>query len=211
MTNFKAASLAILIVLGACASYPETAFSPQSDGLRVEGVIDDTTLGSLQQGLRNNPQLDTLILQNVPGSADDEQSLTKLSRFIRGQGLTTRVPSDGVVASGGTDMVLMGATRIIEPGACIGVHTWAAGGLFGDEAGSDLPRSDPAHQLYLTFYQEMGIPEAFYWYTLAAAGPDDVHWMSPEEINRYGLSTTPVPNSLNETAEQRRARCEQRI
>lgn len=211
MTNFKAASLAILIVLGACSSYPKTAFSPQSDGLRVEGVIDDTTFDSLQQALRNNPNLDTLVLHSVPGSVDDEQSLIKLSRFIRAQGLTTRVPSDGVVASGGTDMVLMGATRIIEPGACIGVHTWATGGLFGFEAGSELPKSDPVHQLYLTFYQEMGIPEAFYWYTLAVAGPNDVHWMSPEEINRFGLSTRPAPNALDETAKQRNARCEQRV
>ena len=211
MKHFKANLLAVLIVLGACASYPAAEFRSQSNGIVVAGLIDDTTFDGLKQALGTAPDRSTLVLQYVPGSVDDESCLIQLSSYIRLKGLTTRVPSDGLVASGGTDMAVMGARRIIEAGACIGVHTWAAGSLLGLEVGSDLPRNDPAHDLYLAFYRDMAITEDFYWFTLAAAGPDDVHWMSPDEINRFGLSSVPVLITPNETANQRSLRCEKRI
>lgn len=56
-----------------------------------------------------------------------------------------------------------------------------------------------------------GIAEAFYWFTLAAVGPDEMHWMSEDEINRFGLSMTPVAGSPVETPDQRAARCGQRL
>ena len=46
-----------------------------------------------------------------------------------------------------------------------------------------ITRDDPEHQLYLDFYEEMGTPAAFYWYTLRAAPPDDIHWMTEAEID----------------------------
>ncbi len=203
--------LTLLVALAACSSYPETEFVPGADGIDVSGVIDGRTLAGLESAVNGNPGLDRLVLRNVPGSADDEASLTDLGRFIRSSGLATLVPGDGLVASGGTDMALMGVTRTIEPGACIGVHSWGAGGLFGEETGADVPKGDPAHELYLSFYKEVGIPEEFYWFTLSAAGPDDIHWMSAEEINRYGLSTVPVSAMPGETAEQRARRCSARV
>ena len=109
-------------------------------------------------------------------------------------------------------MVVMGARRIIEPGACIGVHTWSAGFIVSDIiVGSELSRNDPEHELYLAFYREMGIDEDFYWFTLNAAGPDEAHWMSPEEINRFNLSTVPVRDTLRETPQQRQRRCDLRL
>ncbi|WP_120500338.1 alpha/beta hydrolase [Roseovarius sp. EL26] len=211
MANFKILLLATAIVLGACASYMPAVFKPVGNALVIEGVIDADTLANLQQTLRENPEVNRLILQNVPGSADDESSLTSLGQFIRKSDLATFVPANGVVASGGTDMVAMGKVRIIAPGACVGVHTWAEGGLLGADTGADLPRNDPRHQMYLSFYQEMGIPEEFYWFTLNAAGADDVHWMTKEEINRYRLSTVPVKGDSAETREQREQRCYARL
>lgn len=211
MLQLRSSLLALLAALAACSNDPETEFVPGTDGIDVSGVIDGRTLAGLESVVNSNPDLDRLILRNVPGSADDEASLTDLSRFIRSNGLTTHVPGDGVVASGGTDMVLMGVTRTIEPGACIGVHTWGAGGPFGENTGAEVPKGDPAHELYLSFYKEVGIPEEFYWFTLSAAGPNDIHWMSAEEMNRYGLSTVPVKAIPGETAEQRAQRCLARL
>lgn len=207
MTSFvRFAGIGIFLTLTACG-YPQTEFVARDGSLDLTGVIDGRTLGELQGALSEDPGLTTIRFVSVPGSADDEASLAQLGDFIRGRGMTTIVPSYGMVASGGTDMVLMGARRIIEPGACIGVHSWAAA-IFGRniESGADLPPEDPAHDLYLDFYDKMGIPQDFYWYTLEVAGPDDIHWMSPAEINRFGLSTVPVPAS-SETVEERTERC----
>lgn len=202
--------IAACLFLAGCG-YPETEFVARGTQLVLTGVIDGTTLGSLQQARAENPSANVISLLSVPGSADDENSLEKLTRYIRTEGLRTVVPANGLVASGGTDMALMGRGRVIEPGACIGVHSWAAGafGLTLD-TGAELPRNAPEHQLYLEFYREIGIPEAFYWFTLTVAGPDDVHWMSPQEINRFRLSDVPVPAS-SETAAQREERCFNRL
>ena len=211
MTNFKIVTLTLAIAVAACASYPETVFMRSGDALVVEGVIDGTTTETLERALQSHPGVNKLVLRNIPGSADDESSLTNLSRLIRTNNLTTVVPSEGMVASGGTDMIVMGRNRIIESGACIGVHSWAAGGVFGSHAGADLSQSDPEHQLYLTFYQDMGITEEFYWFTLQAAGPDEIHWMSAEEINRFQLSETHVVELAAETELERQVRCDTRL
>ena len=210
--SLTALAFVVTAVLTSCISYPEMVFTPSGDILVAEGVIDGKTLGNLQAALEENPGITELVLLYIPGSADDENSLTELSGFIHDSGLTTVVPADGMVASGGTDMILMGKTRRIEPGACIGVHSWAAsdGPSAEQETGSDIPRDHPDHQLYLNFYDKVGIPEDFYWFTLESAGPDDIHWMAEDEINRYGLSTFPVNDTPPETEEQRSNRCNMR-
>lgn len=205
-TSFKFAGLGLCFALAACG-YPQTEFVAQNGSFDLTGVIDGRTLDSLQAALEENPGITTIRFVSVPGSADDEASLEELASFIRGRGMTTVVPSNGMVASGGTDMVLMGKHRVIASGACIGVHSWASA-VFGQNVGTgaELSRDDEAHDLYLDFYDQMGIPQEFYWYTLEVADADDIHWMSPAEINRFGLSSVPVPAS-SETPEARAERC----
>ena len=38
----------------------------------------------------------------------------------------------------------------------------------------------------------MGIDPAFYAYTRVAAEPEDIHYMSVEDINRFGLTSEPL-------------------
>jgi len=47
--------------------------------------------------------------------------------------------------------------------------------------------------MFLDFYREMEIPEEFYWFTLEAAPPQRIHWMSDEEIMHFGLVTVAAP------------------
>ena len=207
-------SISVLVLfLTGCLSIPQLELEHHSNQLVLKGVIDFDTPEQIENALNENPAIDTLILQWVPGSVDDQSSLTKLGQLIRSHNLTTIVPSDGVVASGGTDLLLTGAERIIEPGACIGVHTWSKSGLFSSLPGNEVPKDDPQHQLYLNFYDEMGIPESFYWFTLNAAGADAVHWMSVEEINRYSMTnslTEPV-NQVNSEGSSREEECNNRL
>ena len=78
---------------------------------------------------------------------------------------TTYLPSGGVVASGGTDLLLAGVLRIVERGAKIGVHNWSDGSATGDT----IARDAEAHRVYLDYYRELAIDQAFYGVPLVHA------------------------------------------
>jgi hypothetical protein len=124
-------------------------------------------------------------MQNVPGSMDDEINLLA-SMEIRNRGINTHIPSDGMVASGGSDMFLAGVKRTIAPGARIGVHSWSDG---SGKAALDYPSDHQAHDIYLDYYNAIGITTDFYWYTLEAAPADSIHWMTTAEMTLYGVLT----------------------
>lgn len=185
------------LLAAACAEIGDDydVFRIEVDGQQfiANGVIDGSTPSLFEQAMEDNPNVKELVLQTVPGSANDEANLV-LARMVRNAGFTTIVPADGMVASGGTDLFLAGVERIVGPGACIGVHSWATGGGLGGEAlqGRDVPRDSEDHSPYLSYYAEIGIDGSFYWFTLEAADADGMHWMSTAEINRYGMVTTPL-------------------
>ena len=187
-----------LVALSACGGqdYVPLSLEVSGNSFIATGVIDGSTPETIRNAIAANPGVVTLVLQNVPGSADDEANL-QAARSVRAANLTTIVPSGGMVASGGTDLFLAGAVREIGAGACLGVHSWSTD---GSVEGKDVPRSDPQHQLYLKYYAEMGIPSAFYWYTLEAADASNIHWMKNAEINAYQMTTTPVTFNVEASA-----------
>ena len=151
----------------------------------VEGTIGPASLRRMRAFLRANPEVQVLVLLDIPGSIDDETNLA-LGRFIRRAGLDTFVPADGQIASGGVDLFLAGNRRFAECGAYLGVHSWAdSDGATGDA----IPRDHPDHGRYLDYYAEMGIDAGFYWFTLGAADADGLHEMTPGEVARFGLLT----------------------
>lgn len=182
----KIVALLGLITFAACADeYTPLRFTVSGDEIIATGVIDFNTLQLFEDTINDHPNAKVLVLQSIGGSVDDEANV-KFARVVRDMGLATRVPSGGLVASGGTDLFLAGVDRVLEAGACIGVHAWAA----QDFSATDLPRSDPEHERYLDYYEDMDIDAAFYWFTLQAAPADGMHWMTSEEVARFELSTT---------------------
>ncbi|MEL7207373.1 MAG: alpha/beta hydrolase [Actinomycetota bacterium] len=170
--------------------YEVATFDVTGTEAEMYGVIDATTPCRLDELLEENPDLDTIVMVDVPGSANDDANLVA-ARTVRDAGLTTIVTADGPgVASGGTDFFAAGVERIVESGAVVGVHSWAAGD--GTEGG-DLPRDHPEHRRYLDYYADVGIPEDFYWFTLEAADAADIHDMSEDELLRYEIATEIVP------------------
>lgn len=164
------------------------------DGLRLYsrgnlllllGTVDSDSPSQVYDALKDSPGIRVVVLVNVPGSADDEANL-KLGRMLRQAGISTYLPARGLVASGGVDLLLSGARRIVERGAMVGVHSWAdSDGSSGDA----IPREHPHHRLYLEYYQEMGVTQEFYWFTLGAAPPEGMHWMTEAELERYEIFT----------------------
>ncbi len=158
----------------------------------AEGVVDGSSPAIMQEAITNNPNVKDLVLKWVPGSANDEANL-RVARMVRDAGLTTIIPEGGIVASGGTDLFLAGTERIVGPGACVGIHSWAFSGLLGlVKEGREFPRDAEVHTPYLNYYAEVGIEEAFYWYTLEVADADGMHWMSNAEIERFDMATAPL-------------------
>lgn len=155
-----------------------------SDTVYMNGVIGSDTLDVMRKLFNEHPQIKLVVMQNVPGSMDDDVNLLA-SREIRNRGIATHIAKDGMVASGGTDMFLAGAKRTIEIGAKLGVHSWSD----GERGGNEYPRDHEEHAKYIEYYNEMGIDTEFYWYTLDSADADSIHWMTESEINKYKILT----------------------
>lgn len=175
--------------LAACASadYTPLTFTPKGDHFVLNGVIDELSLEDFNLARQAHPEIKHLVFENIPGSVDDETNL-KLARKIRSLGMTTELPEGGLVASGGTDLFLAGTRRTMAENACVGVHAWAYEEDGEVLSANQIPRDAIEHSAYTRYYQAMGIEPNFYWYTLAAAPYQGMHWMSFSEIKRYKMA-----------------------
>lgn len=179
--------LLCLFIVGCGASsdeYTAATFDVDGEQAVMSGVIDGTTPERVQALINEHPEVKTIVMQEVDGSADDQANLVA-SRIVRQHGFKTHVPADGMIASGGVDFFLAGAERTVDSGGKLGVHSWAGDGVTGDQ----VPRDDPQHRLYLDYYAEMGIPAEFYWFTLQAAPAEDIYYMTEAEMAQYEMTT----------------------
>ncbi|MCK0069449.1 EF-hand domain-containing protein [Kordiimonas laminariae] len=160
-------------------------FDVQGSTAVMTGTISASTPARVLELVIEHPEVTTILLGRVPGSVDDEANLRAAS-YVRQFGLNTKLASNSVVASGGTDFFLAGVERSVSPGAMAGVHSWGGPGY----EGKDVPRDDEQHQSYLEYYREMGIPAKFYWFTLEAAPVEGVHWMTSAEFKKYKFATS---------------------
>ena len=159
-------------------------FTVKGETAYMTGVITASTPATVLQLLFEHPEVTTIEMLTVPGSIDDVANL-RASLYVHKFGLNTKLNANSSVASGGTDFFLAGRQRIVEKGAKIGVHSWGGGNV----AATDVPKDDPAHEKYLNYYKIVGIPQAFYWYTLEAAPASDIHIMTEDEIKKYKIRT----------------------
>lgn len=194
-------TLFVVLVAAGCSdeeNVKSLSLVVEGDHFVATGAIDSTSPEVVRSALEAHPEIKTIVMQFIPGSVDDDANLIA-SRLLREHGVKTIVPSGGFVASGGTDMFLAGQVREIGSGACLGVHSWGGGGLFDSKQGKDYPKDDPSHQVYLEYYDDIGIDRDFYWYTLEAADSSGIHYMTNAEINRYGVVTVPIEGNQEAT------------
>ncbi|RFB04834.1 alpha/beta hydrolase [Parvularcula marina] len=161
-------------------------FPVEGDTAYAQGELGEPTPAIIEKLLKDNPGLKKIVMTNVPGSDDDEANI-KASIMVHEHGLTTYVPASGMIASGGVDFFLAGKERVIEEGACIGVHAWQDDD--DPTPSSELPRDHPGHKVFLDYFKKIGMDEEFYWYTLRVAKFDDMYWLSTEELLKYGVVT----------------------
>ena len=150
----------------------------------MTGDLTSRSPDKVAQLLEDNPDLEWIELLDCPGSMDDQAAL-KASRLIREAGINTRVPADGEIFSGAVDFFIAGVQREVVDGGIVGVHSWSDGSV----EGSELPPEHSEHDLYEDYYEDMGVSEDFYWFTLNAASSDDIHHMTRDELVEYSLVT----------------------
>ena len=172
-----------------------TEFWVDGNVLVMNNDIDSGTPGQLRRMLDDNPQIDTIFMGTVPGSADDEANL-EAARMVAERDITTVIGRYSFIASGGTDFFLAGRRRVMERGAQVGVHSWEdSGGV-----ATDYPRGHEYHQLYIDYYRKIGWSqkqaEDFYYYTIESAPADDLHLMSEAELLQYNVVTDIVQPAL---------------
>ncbi len=173
----------------AIASFgPFRLVSPER--VEMEGGVESDTPALFKALLAAHPGIRQIDMIDCPGSEDDDANL-ELARLIRASRIATHIPPSGSIRSGAVELFLAGATRKADPGAEIGVHSWKDSD--GLEA-TDYPADDPVHRPYLNFYRDMGMTpdaaRAFYNFTNNAASFDDVHYMSADELQHFGLLTS---------------------
>lgn len=153
----------------------------------LSGTLGTITYNQLKNVIKNHPEVETIVLQDVRGSINDEVNM-HTGRILREAGLNTKVLADSHIASGGVDLFAAGVSRTVVKGAKLGVHSWAGEDVKGDE----LPKEHPAHQYQLRYFRQMlgeKFGPDFYFYTLTSAPAEDIYYMSDKEIQEWTLST----------------------
>ena len=181
--------------LSACTpSDTSLHFNSEGKNLILSGIIDGSTPERFKEAMILNPLTEMLVLKNIAGSINDEANY-EFGRAVNISKLNTHIPAKGMVASGGTDLFMAGIERTIEDGACVGVHSWSwTHKSAEDRDGSNLSRTNLAHDKFLKYFDEIGVDRSFYWFTLEAAGAKSMYWMTVADIKKYKITTQSVNN-----------------
>lgn len=174
------------VVLGTVTgNNPKIEVINNSDTAVVRGVLGKRFYKKFQKFAVENPNVRNLVLQDIPGSLNDDWNV-KSCTFLHENCFNTHVNDSSMIASGGVDLFIAGNSRSVSPKAKIGVHSWRD--LKKD--GSEYPRDSEEHKVFLDFFEVIEMDTAFYWYTLKASPGKSIHWMTWEEIEKYQLIET---------------------
>ncbi len=186
-------SLFLVTLFGGCGQDPISSddygifTSLDAETVIIDGLIDSDITQYWDNYIEAFPSTSKMIMKDCPGSTDDIANW-EAGRMIHQRGIDIHLPSDAVIASGAVDLYLSGTIRTREAGSQIGVHAWAKGN--GDEA-TDFPVGDEEHLDAIAYYTDIGFSqedaEAFYYFTINAAAADEIHWMTDDEMEEYGL------------------------
>lgn len=172
-----------------------TEFRVEDNKLHMPGLINSYTQEQLKDIFGEHPEIDTIVLGQMPGSIDDGANLEEAA-WVAARGVNTYLPREGSIASGAPNFFLVGKSRVVEEGAVVSVHSWA---YWRGITAQDLPRDDSAHELYIGFYESIGWTRAqaedFYFFTIEKAPAEYMYVMTPQEMLATGVATKIVPTT----------------
>ncbi len=176
----------------------------------VRGDLTNGVDAKFREMMTAHPGITQLTLVFVGGSSVSERTINgkvsddgmELGREVYKRGMHTHVPDKGLVASGGTDLFASGKTTSyagelggpaecdldVPTKTCLGVHSWGGG---WDEnpkgTGWDIKddKDHAQHDKYLEYFKDIGVDEAFYFYTIGAAKAGGMAYMTHAEYETY--------------------------
>lgn len=168
-------------------SYKYGPFSIQNDTTAlINGDMGNRIEKQFNNLMEDYPNIKLLNFGECPGSKNDE-AMMDAAKIMANSGIKTHLPSDAIIESGAVDLFLAGKTRTREVGSKIGVHAWSA----GNKSATDYAVGHEEHDLYINFYIFCGYSteeaEELYYFIINAAGPDNMHYMTQEEIDEYSF------------------------
>ena len=173
---------------GALTAGGTSELSFDGETATLNGDLGVTTYIQLRDVIANRPEITRLVLDQVPGSLDDDINL-HTGRLVRAAGLDTHLPATGDVSSGGVDLFVSGARRTVEEGGILAVHS---GCCVDGQPYDQLPRTHPVHVPFIAYLDEMlgeAQGEAFHFFTIEAAPFEETRPMTREEMVRFGVVT----------------------
>ena len=194
----KLGTAALLLLVAACGVFTSSLKMEQKlmkkYGLKIatmtvrddkmfldKGVLGQTFHEAFVKKIKENPQVKTLVLMNLPGSINDEWNV-KTCEFVYKNNFNTQVLDSSVIESGAVDLFAAGKKIFFTKGAKVGVHSWRGD---DDKPALSYPKDDKAHKIFLELYKKINIDTAFYWFTLRAAPAEEIHFMNENEIKQY--------------------------
>ncbi|WP_231288443.1 hypothetical protein [Methanococcus maripaludis] len=161
-------------------------FEIQGNKAIMVGIINENIVYEVENLVKNHPNVKTIIMLDVPGSVNSNENL-KAGRIVRTNNISTIVPKNGYIASGGTVFFCAGINRTIGEHAKIGVHSWK-NNVVTDA--SKIPRDNHVHKPYINYFKEMGISDEFYWFMISSAPSFGIYYLNEYELKKYGLITS---------------------
>jgi hypothetical protein len=153
----------------------------------VNGTLGTKTYIQIDELIKNHPEVNTLELQQIDGSINDAINM-HTGRLIRNAQLSTFIPVNGDVNSGGVDLFAAGFTREYTAGGKVGVHSWCC---VNGQSAHLLSKDAPEHGSQLTYFREIlgkELGPEFYFFTINAASSDNIHLMTQFELTKYLIS-----------------------
>ncbi len=165
-------------------------FSVQENETTViaDGVIRTRSLDDFNDMISRYPNIDRIVMHDMPGSADDDANV-EIGRAVYQAQIDMHIEDGYDIASGAVDLFLAGRVRTKGQNTRFGVHAWAD----GNSSATDYPEDSEEHDLIINYYKDIGMTEeearTFYFYTIYAAPAEDIHWMTDAEVEQYNMLT----------------------
>ena len=154
----------------------------------MDGDMGNNVDRNFEKLIEDYPNIELINFGECPGSRNDE-AMIKAASLLRNSEINTHLLVTSIIESGAVDFYLAGITRTRESGSLIGVHAWSDGNI----SATDYPIGHSEHQLYIDYYTFCGYTvedaEELYYFIINAAPPNEIHYMSEEEIEKYQITT----------------------
>lgn len=158
-----------------------------SDEIVIEGKITESTATDLSDLIAVYPNTSLIVMRDVDGATSSDAAF-EAGFVVRNAQLDVHVSDNSTITREAIDFMLGGINRTKGENTQLGVGEWR--NAEGEEA-QDFPFGHEAHLPWINYYQQVGfqfqLATDFYNFSIQVAGPDEVYFLSDDEINTFSL------------------------